>query len=187
MHWDNPLYRGHRAPGRGIRARPRGQGHALPHRAAPHAVHQHRLEPDPDAARRRCCSRRPATGRTRRASSRRSIPGTSATSRRPSTTTSSSGRELLAGAHGRRAARGARVLPGGAARGDDHAWPACRCVSGMTAAEIVETERQRIAGVLRGDRRPRTPVDPARVHLEQGAGVRSAAARRGEPGARRCW
>jgi universal stress protein E len=40
--------------------------------------------------------------------------------------------------------------------------------SGMTAAEIVETERQRIAGVLAEVVRSH-PVDPSRVHLEQGA------------------
>jgi len=41
-------------------------------------------------------------------------------------------------------------------------------VSGITAAEIVESERQRIAGVLAEVVRSH-PVDPSRVHLEQGA------------------
>jgi universal stress protein E len=40
--------------------------------------------------------------------------------------------------------------------------------SGMTAAEIVETERQRIAALLAEVVRSH-PVDPSRVHLEQGA------------------
>ena len=40
--------------------------------------------------------------------------------------------------------------------------------SGVTAAEIVESERQRIAGVLAGIVGPHQ-VPPARVHLEQGA------------------
>ena len=125
VHWDNPHLPRHRAPGRGVVPGPRGEGHPLPHGAAAHAVHQHRLEPDPHlpgAAAARQAGR--LAGHAAR-SWRPSIPGTSATSRRRSTTTSWSGPSCSRRAWAASCTRCTRSSRPPCSRRPP-TWPACR-------------------------------------------------------------
>ena len=146
VHWDNPVFRGIVRRVQGVLAGPHRQGHPLPLGHPADAAHQHGLEPDPylpgaAAAReaRRVAQATPIPGRTRSRAPRRQAGG--ARSRHP-----------------RR--RRAAVRPAGRELHAVHAFfPAALfaasttmagipVVTGMSADEIVESERRRVAGVL---------------------------------------